>query len=144
MPSGHLDRNLKVRVTDAEYERLFADADKLGTSASALLRTLISLPRKTSETAGDNVLEGHELVVFKQAEVRDLARQVRAWGHHYNQAVHALNIIKSKRFMTPEDTIGYMEAAMGLLDEIDASREALEASAEALLAADAALIGKGR
>ena len=53
---------------------------------SDLIRCLLQLPDESIEG-------GARLVVVDRATAVKLSREMRRWGHHYNQAVHALNAI---------------------------------------------------
>lgn len=58
--------------------------DASGLTASQIIRTFISL-----DGHGDDA----RVVVFDRNTAPLIQREMRKWGHHYNQAVHALNRI---------------------------------------------------
>ena len=116
---------IAVRVNETEFRRFYENAERLNTTPSALMRALISLPVELQEEACGSD-DAESVVVFDRAAIANLAKQIRMWGYHYDQAVHALNIIASRRFMRPEDAAHYMEKATSLLEEIEESRSALE------------------
>ena len=80
-------RQIHVRMSEGEVKRAKALARSLDTTLSDLIRTLLQLPASSIE-------EGGSLVVIDRATAVKLAREMRRWGHHYNQGVHALNSIK--------------------------------------------------
>lgn len=88
-------------------------ADACGLTLSDLVRCLLQLP------AGA-VGEGERLVVVDRATAAKLSREMTRWGHHYNQAVHALNAIAS--YLRAND----MDAA-DVLEELERARLKLEA-----------------
>lgn len=79
-------KQIHVRMSEDEVTRAKALAKSLGMTLSDLIRTLLQLP-------ASSVGEGGNLVVIDRVTALKLAREMRRWGHHYNQAVHALNAI---------------------------------------------------
>ena len=55
-------------------------------TVSDLLRVLLQLPAEA-------VRGGGSLVVVDRTTAARISREMTRWGHHYNQAVHALNAI---------------------------------------------------
>lgn len=118
-------------MNETEHRTLRENAERLNTTPAALMRALISLPVELQEgTCGHD--DARSVVVFDRAAIANLAKQIRMWGYHYDQAVHALNVIASRRFMRPEVAAHYMEKATTLLEDIEESRRELEADAHAL------------
>ena len=117
-------------MNEAEHRMLRENAERLNTTPAALMRALIALPIETqAESMRD---ETDAIVTFDRAAIMNLAKQIRMWGYHYDQAVHALNIIAARRFMRPEDAAHYMEKATSLLEEIEETRRELEGEASRL------------
>ena len=84
---GGYCQHINVRLTDEEKDRVTALAKSNGTSVSQLVRVLIKLP-------DGFVSDGaRTAVVIDRTSVPRLEREMRRWGNHYNQAVHALNRI---------------------------------------------------
>ena len=52
------------------------------------MRILIKLPAECTDIDGIQTA-----VIIDRSSVPKLEREMRRWGHHYNQAVHALNRI---------------------------------------------------
>lgn len=79
---------LYVRLSDGEKRDLEKAAGRYGMDVSSLVRLLIQ------QAARDGGSESavRSLVLDRETTLR-LARELRAWGYHYNQAVHALNTI---------------------------------------------------
>ena len=75
-----------VRMSDREMESAKSLARELGMTVSDLVRVLLQLPAE--EARG-----GARLVVVDRTTAARLSREMTRWGHHYNQAVHALNAI---------------------------------------------------
>ena len=84
-----------------------------GLTLSDLVRALLQLP-------SDRIEGGERLVVVDRATVAKLSREMTRWGHHYNQAVHALNAIAY--YLRAND----MDAA-DVLEELERARLKLEA-----------------
>lgn len=73
-------------MSEAEIASAKRLARELGTTVSDLLRVLLQLPAEA-------VRGGGSLVVVDRTTAARLSREMTRWGHHYNQAVHALNAI---------------------------------------------------
>ena len=80
---------------------------------SDLVRTLLQLPDSALGQEGS-------LVVLDRTTAVKLSREMRRWGHHYNQAVHALNAIAY--YLRAND----MDSA-DVLEELDRTAEKLAA-----------------
>lgn len=79
-------KQLHVRMSDREMESAKGLARELGMTVSDLVRVLLQLP-------AEEVRGGARLVVVDCTTAARLPREMTRWGHHYNQAVHALNAI---------------------------------------------------
>lgn len=78
---------IHVRVTPQERERLDAVARRSHMTVSRVTRALIQLPVTTVPADGNL----KTVVVLDSDSVPRIAREMRRWGYHYNQACHALN-----------------------------------------------------
>ena len=79
-------KQLHVRMSEEEIASAKRLARELGMTVSDLLRVLLQLPAEA-------VRGGGSLVVVDRTTAARLSRETTRWGHHYNQAVHALNAI---------------------------------------------------
>ena len=79
-------KQLHVRMSEAEIASAKRLARELGMTVSDLLRVLLQLPAEA-------VRGGGSLVVVDRTTAARLSREMTRWGHHYNQAVHALTAI---------------------------------------------------
>ena len=79
-------KQLHVRMSEAEIASAKRLARELGMTVSGLLRVLLQLPAEA-------VRGGGSLVVVDRTTAARISREMTRWGHHYNQAVHALNAI---------------------------------------------------
>ena len=77
---------MHVRMSEAELASAKRLAGELGMTVSDLVRALLQLPAQA-------VGEKTRLVVIDRTTAARLSREMTRWGHHYNQAVHALNAI---------------------------------------------------
>ena len=77
---------MHLRMSERELAAAKALAGELGMTVSDLVRVLLQLP-------ADSVGAGARLVVVDRTTAAKLSREMTRWGHHYNQAVHALNAI---------------------------------------------------
>lgn len=139
---------LHARVTQAELAGFKERADLLDTTCASLARSLITLPIEVQAEAcaPQAASEGRRTVlVYDRATYPQLIRQIRHWGYHYDHCLHALNLVASKRFLSPEETSAYLDKAIAYLEEIDRAREGLLASVEGLYERDRAyLAARGR
>lgn len=121
-------RQIHVRMSEGEVKRAKALARSLDTTLSDLIRTLLQLPASSIE-------EGGSLVVIDRATAVKLAREMRRWGHHYNQAVHALNAIAyylRANDMDVSDVLEELDRTSGMLAAMQPGIEALRLEAEAI------------
>lgn len=77
---------MHLRMSESELVAAKALAGELDMTVSDLVRVLLQLP-------ADSVGAGARLVVVDRTTAAKLSREMTRWGHHYNQAVHALNAI---------------------------------------------------
>ena len=77
---------MRLRMSERELAAAKALAGELDMTVSDLVRVLLQLP-------ADSVGTGARLVVIDRTTAAKLSREMTRWGHHYNQAVHALNAI---------------------------------------------------
>lgn len=131
-------RQIHVRMSEGEVKRAKALARNLGMTLSDLIRTLLQLPASSIE-------EGGGLVVIDRTTAVKLAREMRRWGHHYNQAVHVLNAIAYYLRANDMDTLDVLEEldrASGKLAAMQPGIEELRREAEAI--SERAIAGIGR
>ena len=131
-------RQIHVRMSEGEVNRAKAFARSLGMTLSDLIRTLLQLPASSIE-------EGDGLVVIDRTTAVKRAREMRRWGHHYNQAVHALNAIAyylRANDMDASDVLEELDRASGKLAAMQPGIEALRREAEAI--SERAIAGIGR
>ena len=93
-------KQLHVRMSQEELDRARRLADTLGMTLSDLVRVLVQAPasmvRPVSPWHGKlpyGELPPNVLIVIDRSTAVGMRREMRRWGHHYNQAVHALNAI---------------------------------------------------
>lgn len=116
-------KQLHVRMSDREMESAKSVARELGMTVSDLVRILLQLP--AGEARG-----GARLVVVDRTTTAKLSREMTRWGHHYNQAVHALNTIALFIRRGSPPRAPELEAMLGracsTLEEVEAGRAVLE------------------
>lgn len=121
-------KQIHVRMSEGEINRAKALARSLGMTLSDLIRTLLQLP-------ASSIGEGGNLVVIDRATAVKLSREMRRWGHHYNQAVHALNAIAyylRANDMDASDVLEELDRTSGMLAAMQPGIEALRLEAEAI------------
>ena len=118
--------------------RAKALASSLGMTLSDFVRCLLQLP-------ADAIEDGARLVVVDRAAAAKLAREMRRWGHHYNQAVHALNAIAyylRANDMDAADVLEELERARLKLEAMQPGVSALREETAALLESALAFLGR--
>lgn len=131
-------KQIHVRMSEEEIARAKGLAASLGMTLSDLIRLLVQLPAEKAEG-------GMPLVVIDRVTAVKLSREMRRWGHHYNQAVHALNAIAyylRANDMDSSDVIGELDRASEKLAAMQPGVEALRADAEAILDGTMAALGR--
>lgn len=108
-------KRLYVRMSAEDLEQARRQAESLDMTISDLVRVLLSVPKST---ASDSASAG-VLVVDRVTAMR-IDRELNRWGHHYNQAVHALNIIAYYLRLDEMD-------AFDVLEQLDVANGRLQA-----------------
>lgn len=131
-------KQIHVRMSEDEVARAKALAKSLGMTLSDLIRTLLQMP-------APSVGEGDTLIVIDRTTAVKLSREMRRWGHHYNQAVHALNSIAyylRANDMDTSDVLEELDRTSARLAAMQPGIEALRREAEAISQRAIAAIGQ--
>lgn len=131
-------KQIHVRMSEDEVARAKALAKSLGMTLSDLIRTLLQMP-------APSVGEGDTLIVIDRTTALKLAREMRRWEHHYNQAVHALNAIAyylRANDMDTSDVLEELDRTSARLAAMQPGIEALRREAEAISQRAIAAIGQ--
>lgn len=131
-------RQLHIRMSEKEMTRAKRLADACGLTLSDLVRVLLQLPAECAE-------DGGRLVVVDRTTAVKLAREMRRWGHHYNQAVHALNAIAyylRANDMDGADVLEELERTRGKLETMQPGVAALREEASAFSESALAFLGR--
>ena len=83
---------LYVRLAREDKERAQEVAEAMGLSLSDLVRRMVRLAAADPGLAARAASEGGPIVLDTATCLR-IARELRRWGYHYNQGVHALNSV---------------------------------------------------
>ena len=130
-------KQIHVRMSEEEIDRAKGLAASLGLTLSDLIRLLVQLSAEKAE--------GATLIVIDRVTAVKLSREMRRWGHHYNQAVHALNAIAyylRVNDMDSPDVIEELARASEKLAAMQPGVEALRADAEAIPGGTMAALGR--
>ena len=120
------DNVLTARVSDADFRAVCERADEEGLTRSEYLRYVARMVADDAENAkrGGVLLDG--------LSMRRLSRELVRWGHHYNQAVHALNtialLVRRGSPPKPPELEAMLGRALSALEEVEAGRRVLEAA----------------
>lgn len=131
-------KQIHVRMSEEEISRAKGLAASLGMTLSDLIRLLVQLP-------AESVAGGASLIVIDRVTAVKLSREMRRWGHHYNQAVHALNAIAyylRANDMDSSDVIEELDRVSEKLAAMQPGVEALRADTEAILGGTMAALGR--
>lgn len=112
-------KQIHVRMSEDEIERAKRLAADTGMTLSDLIRVLLQMP--ASFVGG-----GARLVVIDRTTAAKLTREMRRWGHHYNQAVHALNAIAYYLRANEMDTADVLEELDRASDKLAAMQPGIE------------------
>lgn len=131
-------KQIHVRMSEDEVARARALARSLDMTLSDLIRALLQMP-------APSVGEGDTLIVIDRTTAVKLSREMRRWGHHYNQAVHALNAIAyylRANDMDTSDVLEELDRTSARLAAMQPGIEALRREAEAISQRAIAAIGQ--
>ncbi|MCI8367869.1 MAG: hypothetical protein HFJ66_09810 [Eggerthellaceae bacterium] len=126
------DRYLRVRVTEAEEKAMVYKIEQLGMTKSEYLRTLLALDVRVCASSVE-IPEGQVAVIFLDTYLqKKIHRQLRAFGYHYNQGVHALNTIVRREKLRTEEALELIFKCLAKLDEINLLTQVFREDMEAL------------
>ena len=128
---------LYVRLAREDKERAQEVAEAMGLSLSDLVRLMVRLAAADPGLAARAASEGGPIVLDTATCLR-IARELRRWGYHYNQGVHALN---SVAFHLRHGSRDYGDMAEALRDA-RAELSAVNAAAGGLCREMASLTGR--
>ena len=120
-------QHINMRLTPDEKSRAISLAKSKDLSVSQLVRVLIRLSAEFDD-------EGmHTAVVIDRGSVPRLEREMRRWGNHYNQAVHALNRIAyyaDRGTLKTEEAHRLLRYAEGNLEDLNVAVVKLQGDVE--------------
>ena len=126
-------KQLHVRMSQGELERARRLADALGLTLSDLVRILVQAPAEMTrpKTPRHGKLPPGELppsslIVVDRDTAVGLRRELRRWGYHYNQAVHALNAIAYYMRLDEADATDALEELAKVSRKLDSMNAAVE------------------
>ncbi len=126
-------KQLHVRMSQDELERARRLADALGLTLSDLVRILVQAPAEMArpKTPRHGKLPPGELppsslIVVDRDTAVGLRRELRRWGYHYNQAVHALNAIAYYMRLDEADATDALEELAKVSRKLDSMNAAVD------------------
>ena len=117
-------RRLFVRMSESGLAKAKALSESLGISLSDLVRILLHCARPGAFD------EPNSIVVVDLVTTAKLLREMRRWGNHYNQAVHALNSIAYYLRLNEVDSDDVLEE----LEKVNHNLEILSSEVKTLCA----------
>lgn len=85
--SGQATRTISVRLTEEDFQLIEERCRAHGVSRSDYIRQLARVDTVMGDVGAGRVL------VLDRTTMLAVAKETRAWGRHYNQAVHAFNVM---------------------------------------------------
>lgn len=131
-------KQIHMRMSEEEILQAKKLAAALGMTLSDLVRVLLQLPV-------EGVADGDRLIVVDRTTAARLAREMRRWGHHYNQACHALNSIAYYMRLNEMDTLDVMEGlshAASKLEEMQPGIDDLKRETASIAEGALAFLGR--
>ena len=80
-------RTISIRLTEDDFRLIEERCRTHGLSRSDYIRQIARVDAVTGDVGAQRVL------VLDRTTMLAVAKEMRAWGRHYNQAVHALNVM---------------------------------------------------
>ena len=119
-------KQLHVRMSQEELDRARRLADTLDMTLSDLVRVLVQAPAPMVRPASlrhgklpSGELPPGILIVIDRSTAVGMRREMRRWGHHYNQAVHALNAIAYYMRLDEADATDALEELSKVSDKLN-------------------------
>lgn len=128
---------LFVRLSPVDKARAQEVADRLGISLSDLVRSLVRLAATEPDDTARAVAASRPILLDTGCALR-MAKELRKWGVHYNQGIHALNTVALRIRHGDQDFSDMLEAT----ERATATLEETEAAARTMRADMAELIGR--
>ena len=125
---------LFVRIAPEDKTGAQEVADALGTSRSDLVRSLVRLAAAEPDDAARAVAASRPILLDTGCALR-MARELRKWGVHYNQGIHALNTVALRIRHGDRDFTDMLEAverAAALLEKTEAAARGMRSDMAAL------------
>ena len=128
-------RTISIRLTEDDFRLIQERCRTHGVSRSDYIRQLARADAVTGDIGARRVL------VLDRTTMLAVAKEMRAWGRHYNQAVHALNVMA--KYLRNAWNVDGDEVADGLarvesrLDDVERGRQAIAERIDELCCLDA-------
>ena len=128
-------RTISIRLTEDDFQLVQERCREHGLSRSDYIRQLARADAVVGETGMRRVL------VLDRTSVLAIAKEMRAWGRHYNQAVHALNVIakylRSDWRVDADEAADLLVSVKSKLDDVRRGQEGIEGRIDELCCLDA-------
>lgn len=125
---------LFVRLAPEDKTGAQEVADALDISLSDLVRSLVRLAAAEPDDAARAVAASRPILLDTGCALR-MARELRKWGVHYNQGIHALNTVALRIRHGDRDFTDMLEAverAAAFLEETEAAARGMRSDMAAL------------
>jgi len=125
---GNQDRSqlISLRVSAQEFERIKSNANALGVSSSAYLRSLISIPIDIGEIELGKPYSGGDtlgLLVYDNKTYFQLIKELRLWGFYLSEASRCVKTISDGPYRRIEEIEELLETASDYLEKVDKAKK---------------------
>lgn len=128
-------RTISVRLTEEDFQLIQERCCAHGVSRSDYIRQLAQVDAVTGDVGAGRVL------VLDRDTMLAVAKEMRAWGRHYNQAVHALNVIakylRNAWNVDGDEVADQLVHVRAKLDDVERGQEGIAARIDELCCLDA-------
>ena len=128
-------RTISVRLTDDDFQLIQERCRAHGVSRSDYIRQLARADAVTGDIGAGRVL------VLDRTTMLAVAKEMRAWGRHYNQAVHALNVmakyLRNAWNVDGDEVADQLVHVRAKLDDVKCGQEDIAARIDELCCLDA-------
>lgn len=133
--SGQATRTISVRLTEEDFQLIEERCRAHGVSRSDYIRQLARVDTVTGDVGAGRVL------VLDRTTMLAVAKEMRAWGRHYNQAVHALNVmakyLRNAWNVDGDEVAGQLAHVRAKLDDVERGQKDIAARVDELCCLDA-------
>lgn len=122
-----------IRMAPDDKSRLKSLASRSSMSASQVVRALVACATKYDFPDSSE----YRVIVFDRDTAPRIAREMRTWGYHYNQGVHALNRLAyyaQRGSLKDGEAERLLNKANGNLEDVEVAARELKVAVDEMVA----------